>query len=90
MFGTHAFSEGSAEFFGSGPDAEALTGVVQDAWLKFATDGDPRTEALSDWQPYDREARSTALFGNPVAVESDPYGEERAAWDTAKVKSGGL
>ena len=90
VFGTYAFSEGSAEFFGSGPDAEALTGAVQDAWLNFATDGDPRTDALADWLPYDRESRSTALFGNPVAVESDPYGEERAAWDAAEARLGGL
>ena len=90
VFGTYAFSEGSAGFFGSGEDAEALTGVVQDAWLKFATDGDPRTDALADWLPYDTDARSTGLFGKPVAVASDPYGEERAAWASADARLGGL
>ncbi|MDE0367030.1 MAG: carboxylesterase/lipase family protein [Gammaproteobacteria bacterium] len=90
VFGTHGFSEGSAEFFGSGPDAETLTGVVQDAWLKFATDGDPQTEALTGWRPYDTETRSTALFGMPVAVGDDPYGEERAAWDEVEARLGTL
>ncbi len=90
VFGTHGFSAGSSEFFGSGPEAEALTEVVQDAWLKFATDGDPRTDALTDWQPYDSDTRSTALFGEPVAVASDPYSEERAAWDAVDSEFGTL
>ncbi|MCY4566165.1 MAG: hypothetical protein OXE40_16980 [Gammaproteobacteria bacterium] len=36
------------------------------------------------------DARSTGLFGKPVAVASDPYGEERAAWDSADARLGGL
>ena len=90
VFGTHGISAGSAEFFGSGEEADALTEAVQDAWLKFATDGDPRTEALADWQPYDCDARSTALFGSPVSVASDPYGEERAAWNAVESRIGSL
>ena len=90
VFGTHGISAGSAEFFGSGPQADALTESVQDAWLKFATDGDPRTDTLADWRPYDGEVRSTAMFGNPLAVESDPYGEERAVWDTVESRLGSL
>ena len=90
VFDTRECIEGSDEFFGRGPEADALTGAVQDAWLKFATDGDPRTDALIAWQPYDRESRSTALFGNPVAVESDPYGEEREIWETVTAQIGTL
>lgn len=90
VFGTHDFSDGSAEFFGSGEQADTLASHVQDAWLAFASDGDPRTEALAGWQPYQANTRVTALFGDPVSVASDPYGEERAAWDAATAQLGGL
>ncbi len=81
VFGTHAFTAGSAEFFGSGAAADRLAARVQEAWLAFASTGDPRTDALSDWQPYDVVTRATAIFDDPVAIANDPYGEERAIWD---------
>lgn len=46
--------------------------------------------APADWRPIDKEMRCTALFGNPVAVEGDPYGEERAAWDGIEAPFGTL
>jgi para-nitrobenzyl esterase len=89
VFGTTGFSEGSAEFFGAGEDAENLTRNVQDAWLAFASTGDPRTEALADWTPYDTRRRSTAIFDEPVAVADDPYGAERSVWTDLNVRIGG-
>ena len=90
VFGTHAQSDESAGFFGSGAAADTLSGHVQDLWLKFASDGDPRTDALAGWQPYDPDTRSTAIFGDPVSVENDPGGAERAAWDGADAVLGTL
>lgn len=90
VFGTNEFSEGSAEFFGSGERADELVGHVQDAWLAFAADGDPRTPALEGWAPYTAEDRRTAIFGDPVAVENDPYGAERDIWDSVDAAVGGL
>ena len=90
VFGTHGFSEGAAEFFGAGEQADTLAGHVQDAWLSFAATGDPRTDALAGWQPYDAEHRSTALFGDPVSVAHDPYGAERIVWDSVNASLGGL
>lgn len=90
VFGTHAQTAGSAEFFGSGADADALADAVQDAWLGFAAEGDPRTPALADWRPYDTGRRSTALFGNPPGVVDDPFGEERAVWDEVEGREGSL
>jgi para-nitrobenzyl esterase len=90
VFGTTGFSEGSAEFFGAGEDAENLTRNVQDAWLAFASTGDPRTEALADWTPYDTRRRETAIFDEPVAVADDPYGAERSVWTDLNVRIGGL
>ena len=90
VFGTHALNSGSATFFGSGDAADALAGHVQDAWLAFAADGDPRTNALRDWAPYATDTRATALFGDPVSVASDPWGEERAVWERVSARLGGL
>ena len=90
VFGTNEFSEDSGEFFGSGEKATALVEHVQDAWLAFARTGDPRTDVLSAWQPYERSRRSTALFGDPVSVDDDPYGEERTVWDRVEAQLGGL
>ena len=90
VFGTHALNPGSAEFFGSGYAADSLARHVQDAWLAFAADGDPRTDALNDWQPYAPENRATALFGDPVSVALDPWGEERAVWDGVNAGIGAL
>ncbi len=90
VFGTHEFSEGSSEFFGHGPAADTLAQHVQDAWLAFASTGDPRTEALSDWQTYAEATRSTALFGDPLQVKSDPFGPERAVWNEVDAQIGGL
>ena len=90
VFGTHALNSGSAEFFGSGDAADTLAGHVQDAWLAFAADADPRTDALDDWQPYSPDSRATALFDDPVTVAADPWGEERAVWDGVNAGIGGL
>jgi len=81
VFGTHAMTESSAGFFGSGHAADSLSAHVQDAWLAFASSGNPRTDVLSDWRPYDTRERTTAIFGDPVSVASDPFGEERAVWN---------
>ncbi len=87
VFGTHAMTPGSAEFFGSGPEADALSAAVQDAWIAFARDGSARTDALADWQPYDTGKRSTAIFDQPLAVQDAPFDDERALWEGANVGS---
>jgi para-nitrobenzyl esterase len=85
VFGTHAFSEGSARYFGRGEATDALSGHLQDAFCAFARTGSPSTEAMPDWVVYDRETRSTGVFGTPVEVVSAPYDEERALWTDMEV-----
>ena len=79
-FGTHAFSEESAAFFGQGEAADRLSADLQDALLGFARTAEPRTEALDGWMPYETASRSTAIFASPSAVASAPFDEERALW----------
>ena len=81
VFGTHAFSDESVEFFGGGEAEDTLAGHLQDAIINFARTGNPRTEALADWVPYDTQTRSTAVFGHPVEVANAPFEEERMLWE---------
>jgi para-nitrobenzyl esterase len=90
VFGTHSSTEGGGEFFGEGEQADALSEQVQDVWLAFASTGRPDTPALSDWQPYTREQRSTGIFDSPVSVMNDPASPERAVWDRVDARLGGL
>ena len=57
VFGTHAFSEESAAFFGKGESADALSAHLQDA---IAASGANRQsgapEALDSWRPYDAQS----------------------------------
>ena len=80
LFGTHDYSDESAEFFGRGEAADTLSGHLQDAVINLARNGNPRTDALADWVAYDTEIRSTAVFGHPVEVVSAPFDEERVLW----------
>ena len=57
LFGTHDYSDESAEFFGRGEGADTLSGHLQDAVINLARNGNPRTDALSDWVAYDTETR---------------------------------
>ena len=80
IFGTHAFSDESIEFFGGGEAEDTLAANLQDAVINFARTGNPRTEALADLIPYDEKTRSTAVFGHPARVENAPFEEDRLLW----------
>ena len=90
VFGTYEYSEGSADFFGRGESAEILAAIVQDAWLQFASEGNPVTDSLKGWTAYDRSDRSTAIFGDPVSVENDPLGQEREIWNSVVAEIGAM
>jgi para-nitrobenzyl esterase len=80
VFGTHARPEIS-DFFGTGPDAEALAAAMMDSWLAFAKSGNPATPAL-DWPRYDTNRRATLIFGDGAPhVANDPNAARREAWD---------
>ncbi len=81
LFGTYNMSEESAAFFGEGEAADTLAGHVMDSWINFARTGNPQTEALADWVPYDAQTRTTAVLGHPAEIINAPFEEERALWD---------
>ena len=67
-------------FCGSGPDADALSRKIQDAWVAFARTGNPSCESLGKWEPYG-ENRTTMLLGRACRLENAPNERERRAWE---------
>ena len=75
-------------FSGTGPEAFDLSEAMQQAWLAFARTGNPSCDAVRDWPAYDPLRRPTMIFGPHQAVEDDPRGQERSAWDQVGVEIG--
>jgi para-nitrobenzyl esterase len=70
-------------FCGSGPEADRLSGYIQDAWLAFARSGDPSCKSLGEWPVYGRE-RSTMVLGRDSHVEAAPFEDERRVLEKVK------
>ena len=68
---------------GASPAAVALAARVSEAWIAFATRGNPdsKKSGLPPWPAYDSERRATMLFNNESKVVNDPAGEERKIMD---------
>jgi para-nitrobenzyl esterase len=74
VFGTYDLPGGD-QFAGKGPEVEALSARMMDAWLAFARTGDP------GWPAYEGSRRTTQVFGPVCATEDDPRPDERRVWD---------
>ncbi|MHA2391424.1 MAG: carboxylesterase/lipase family protein [Promethearchaeota archaeon] len=72
---------GMENFSGQGPEAEALSEKVMDAWIAFAHTGNPNHKGLPEWLPYDIERRATMLLGKECKLENAVQEEERKAWE---------
>jgi para-nitrobenzyl esterase len=70
-----------ASFNGSGPEADALSAQMQDAWASFARTGNPSCGSSGEWPQYSN-GRSTMVFGRNSRVEKAVYEEERQVWET--------
>jgi para-nitrobenzyl esterase len=75
--------QGAELFAGSGPEADALSENMMDAWLAFARNGDPSHAGLPGgrWDRYEAGERSTMILGRSCAEELDPASAERAVWE---------
>ena len=74
------FGNNDAGFCGSGPDADALSRKIQDAWTAFARTGNPSCDGIGRWEPYG-DKRKTMILDRECRLEEAPYEEERSAWD---------
>ena len=59
------------------PEAAELSARIREAWISFATSGDP------GWPEYDKDDRLTRIWDVPVSVVSDPVAGSRRIWDAA-------
>ncbi|HVZ91028.1 MAG TPA: carboxylesterase/lipase family protein [Rhizomicrobium sp.] len=81
VFGTYNVKMAGA-FFGSGPEADALSNAMMAAWIHFARSGDPACSATGPWPRYDADKRATMIFGDGAPhVVSAPDDHRRTAWD---------
>ncbi len=67
-------------FTGSGEEAQALSGKIQDAWTAFARHGNPSCESMGEWKLYG-ERRATMILGKQCVLVEAPHDEERRAWE---------
>jgi para-nitrobenzyl esterase len=80
VFGT-VQDAGVQVFTGGGPEAEALSEKMQEAWIAFARDGDPSCESVGSWPAYDPIRRPTMVLGPDGGIQDDPRRSERLIWE---------
>lgn len=62
---------------GTGEDARRVTGLMMDAFIRFARTGDPNGGGLPAWEPYSLARRQTMVWNLEPKLVDDPRGEER-------------
>jgi para-nitrobenzyl esterase len=60
-------------------NARALSGRIADAFVAFATSGDPNHSAIPRWSPVTPEGAATMIFDIATRFDRDPDAIERAA-----------
>jgi para-nitrobenzyl esterase len=66
---------------GANPNSARLADELAGALVAFATTGDPNTNRLPRWTPYDAARRNTMVFDDPAShADTDPRGEIRKLW----------
>ena len=67
---------------GDGPDTQAISDRLCEAWMAFARKGDPAHAAgMSAWKPYRLPQRATLFFDRQCRVVDDPMPEQRQAME---------
>jgi para-nitrobenzyl esterase len=69
--------ESGRSMVGPGPEPLRVSDLMSSAWIAFARSGDPNTNGLPRWPPYDLESRATMIFNLDSRVQNDPYSEIR-------------
>lgn len=69
--------ENMRDMVGPGPEPQRIADLMSSAWIAFARNGDPNTNELPPWPPYDLKNRATMVFNLDSEVQQDPYSEIR-------------
>lgn len=73
------FGTNDPVFSGAGPEADALSCKVQDAWLNFARTGNPSCKSLGEWPEYGKQ-RETMSLGKECFVMKESFKEIFNLW----------
>ena len=76
-----SFETSLGELAGPGPEAQALSQRMQDAWIAFARTGDPNHDGLPAWPTYEPGRRATMQLDRECEVVDAPMEPERAFWE---------
>lgn len=76
VFGTIDQPE-QVKFAGNSDHVRNLSHNMMDSWIAFAYTGNPSHKDIGMWPAYDESSRATMIFGDIVAIENDPFSEER-------------
>ncbi|MDE2966117.1 MAG: carboxylesterase family protein [Chloroflexota bacterium] len=68
------------DFVGDDPQVDQLSGFMMDAWINFARNGNPTTNALPGWPQYRADRPYTMVFGPDVRTVTEEREEELALW----------
>lgn len=69
FFGTLDASDAGT---GTGPEARALSRLMQDRLLAFAATGNPTSSGMTPWPSYELDHRATMIFDARSRIERDP------------------
>ncbi len=67
---------------GTDPDRKKAALNMSQMWTTFARTGVPGAQGQPSWPAYDPQTRSTMMIDAQCRVENDPFGIERAMWDS--------
>jgi para-nitrobenzyl esterase len=70
---------------GGGADAKTLAAKMSEAWIAFATSGDPNSKksGLPSWPAYDANKRAMMIFDNQCHIANDPLKLQREIFSKA-------
>ncbi|MFS0776934.1 carboxylesterase/lipase family protein [Neobacillus sp. 3P2-tot-E-2] len=69
---------------GDDPELVPLANKMSEAWIAFATYGNPNHPGLPEWPAYSLEERATMTFDKECRMVKDPLREGRLAWELVK------
>src|SRR5437667_3157506 len=67
---------------GTDPDRKKTALNMSEMWATFARTGHPGAKGQPSWPAYTLEKRATMMIDAQCKVEEDPFGQERALWDS--------
>src|SRR6266581_7139542 len=67
---------------GTDPDRKKAALNMSEMWATFARTGHPGAKGQPSWPAYTLQKRATMMIDAQCKVEEDPFGQERALWDS--------